>query len=439
MALVLHKGFAGGVHPPERKEATAASPTVRHPPPDVVVIPLWQHTGAPCEPLVSKGDRVRRGQKIGHAPSYVSAPVHASVSGTVLAVEPRPDALGRSVLSVVIESDGEDTPADDLEPRGTLETVGAEEIKEIVHEAGIVGLGGAAFPTRVKLSPPEDKPIDTYILNGCECEPYLTSDHRTMLERAEDVVTGFRLLMKAAGVDRGFLAVEDNKPDAVDALLPPAREAGLQVVVLPTRYPQGSEKHLIKAVLGREVPSGGLPMDVGALVSNVGTAAAVRDAVYEGLPLIERVVTVTGSVVREPSNLVLRIGTSFADAIALAGGLSGPAARVIMGGPMMGVAQPSLEVPVMKATSGILVLGPGESPPERSTPCIRCGRCVEACPMSLLPLYFDAYVKVGDYERTEELGVNDCIECGSCAWGCPARRPLVHAVRVAKSELRNRS
>ncbi|MDQ7794827.1 MAG: electron transport complex subunit RsxC [bacterium] len=439
MALALRKALAGGIHPPERKHLTAAQAIIRPPAPESVVIPLWQHTGAPGEPLVARGDHVKLGQKIGQAAAFVSAPVHASVSGTVVAVEPRLDALGRMVTAVVIESDGLDTPAPEVVPRSQPDSLSADEIRNIVHQAGIVGLGGAAFPTRVKLAPPADKPIDTYILNGCECEPYLTGDHRVMLERGADCILGLGLLMKAAGVTRGYLAVENNKPDAVEALLPAAREAGIAVAVLPTRYPQGSEKHLIKSLLGREVPSGGLPMDVGVLVSNVGTAVAVADAVYHGLPLLQRVVTVTGRPVRQPANLLLRLGTSFAAAIALAGGLGEPAGRVVMGGPMTGTAQFSLDVPVVKGTSGILVLGRDESLAPVSTPCIRCGRCAESCPMRLLPLYFDAYVQAGNYSRTGELGVLDCIECGSCAWGCPARRPLVHSIRVAKGEARKRS
>ncbi len=437
MAVAIRKPLRGGIHPSEQKHLTADKPIVKPPPPTTVTIPLWQHTGACCKPLVSKGDAVRLGQKIGEAPAFVSAPVHSSVSGTVVAVEPRLDPVGRMVTAVVIEADAQDALADGISPRGTLDSLSPPDIREIIHEAGIVGLGGASFPTRVKLSPPADKPIDSYILNGCECEPYLTGDHRLMLERAADAVLGLCLLMKAAGVEKGYVAVEANKPDAVETLLPLARETGITVVVLPTRYPQGSEKHLIKAVLGREVPSGGLPMDVGTLVSNVGTAVAVADAVYRGMPLVERVVTVTGRPVREPSNLLLRLGTSFATALELAGGLTEPAGRVVMGGPMTGVAQFSLEVPVVKGTSGILVLGEDESPPLASTPCIRCGRCVESCPMRLVPLYYDACARVGNWTRARELGVIDCIECGSCAWGCPARRPLVHSIRVAKSEIRN--
>ena len=438
MAGLRRGSLAGMIHPPENKDRTATRPIVKPPPPDRVVIPLWQHTGIPCEPLVARGDRVALGQKIGEATGPLSPPIHASISGKVTAVEPRLDPLGREVMAVVIEGDGENVIASTLKPRGTVAQLSPDEIRQVIHEAGIVGLGGAAFPTRVKVSPPPDRTIDTYILNGCECEPFLTGDHRLMLERASDALLGLRLLMKAAGAAEGYVAVESNKADAIETLRPPARDAGITVAVLPTRYPQGSEKHLIKALLNREVPSGGLPMDVRVLVSNVGTAVAVADAVGRGLPLVERVVTVTGGAVREPANLLLRIGTSFANALALAGGLSEAAGRVVMGGPMTGHAQTSIDVPVVKATTGILVLGRKESPPVRTTPCIRCGRCVESCPMRLLPLNYDAHVRVGNYQRTRELFVLDCIECGACAWACPARRPLVHSIRMAKGELRSR-
>jgi len=426
------------IHPPADKDRTAGRPILQPPPPDRVVIPLWQHTGTPCEPLVARGDHVAAGQKIGKASGPLSAPVHASISGKVTAVELRPDPLGREVMAVAIDGDGENTLALGVQPRGTLDSLSPDEIRQAIHEAGIVGLGGAAFPTRVKVSPPPDRTIDTYILNGCECEPFLTGDHRLMLERTADMLLGLRLLMKAVGVTEGYVAVESNKADALEALRPLAGDAGVKLVMLPTRYPQGSEKHLIKAVLNRVIPSGGLPMDVGVLVSNVGTAVAVAGAVYRGMPLIERVVTVTGQPVRQPANLLLRIGTSFGSAIEFAGGLTEPAGRVVMGGPMTGVAQAGADAPVVKATTGILVLGRRESPPVVSTPCIRCGRCAQSCPMRLLPLQYDALVRVGNYERTRELFVLDCIECGACAWACPARRPLVHAIRLAKGELRNR-
>jgi len=430
--------LVGMIHPPENKERTASRPILRPALPDRVVIPLWQHTGSPCEPRVARGERVTVGQKIGEAVGPLSAPIHASISGKVTALEPRPDPLGREVMAVAIEGDGEDELATTVEPRGTVDSLSPEEIRQAVHEAGIVGLGGAAFPTRTKLSPPPDRNIDTYILNGCECEPFLTGDHRLMLERPADALLGLRLLMKAVGVTGGYVAVESNKANALEALRPWADDAGIKLILLPTRYPQGSEKHLIKAVLNREIPSGGLPMDVGVLVSNVGTAVAVADAVYRGMPLLQRVVTVTGRPVREPANLLLRIGTTFGAAIEAAGGLGEPAARVVMGGPMTGVAQANTDVPVIKATTGILVLGRRESPPVVSTPCIRCGRCAQSCPMRLLPLQYDAQVRVGNYERTRELFVMDCIECGACAWACPARRPLVHAIRLAKGELRGR-
>lgn len=439
--------FRGGVHPPYNKAVTAGRAIARAQPPSMVVIPLSQHTGAPCSPLVNPGDRVKLGQKIGDSEAFVSAPVHASVSGKVVAVEDRlHPALGRRVRSVVLESDGLDEIWEGVAPRPDFWEIGVDEARKAIREAGIVGLGGAAFPTAVKISPPKDKPVDSYLLNGCECEPYLTADHRLMVERAEDAVYGMLALMYGCGVKRGFVCIEDNKPDAVAAMkkalstlaqLAGSLGAQVSVVVLHTKYPQGSEKHLIKAVLGREVPPGGLPFDVGAMVSNVGTAVAVADAFKKGMPLIERVVTVTGAV-GSPSNLLVRVGAPLEDVIRQAGGFRGTPGKVIMGGPMMGIAQRSLDVPVIKGTSGILVLRREELPDTEPSSCIRCARCVAACPMGLLPLFLGAYAERGQLGKAEEFNALDCIECGCCSYVCPARRPLVHAIRVAKADIMER-
>lgn len=430
------KTFAGGVHPDYSKSPTAGKPVVRAAPPKTVVIPLHQHTGAPCEALVKAGDEVSLGQKIGDVAAFVSAPVHASVSGKVTAVEPRPHpALGVS-LAVVIDSDGQDRLDPDIKSAGGLETLDAAALRKVIREAGIVGMGGAAFPTAVKVSPPPNKKIDTLLLNGAECEPYLTADHRVMLEQAEEVVYGLRVLMKACGAERGLIAVEDNKPDAIEELRGAVGGSpDLEIAVLHTKYPQGSEKHLLKACLGREVPSGGLPLDVGVVVNNVATSVAVARAVRAGTPLYERVLTVTGSAVANPQNLLVRVGASFADLIEQCGGFAKPIGKVINGGPMMGIAQSSLDVPVTKGTSGILCLSRGEVVRDEPQACLKCGRCIDACPMHLMPLWIAAYAERGHHAEAERYSALDCIECGCCSFVCPARRPLVQAIRLAKGEI----
>ena len=436
------KTFRGGVHAPDRKEATRDKPIEVAPIPTRVVIPLQQHTGAPCEALVKEGDTVTLGQKIGESKSFVSAPVHASIAGKVTAVQALPHpVLPRPVLSVVIEAEGAGAAvggasgaAGGPQPSGSWQALDNEEIKRRVREAGVVGLGGAAFPTHVKLSPSAEKPIDALILNGVECEPYLTNDHRLMLERGEEILEGARIVMKVLGVRRAFLGIEANKLDAIRHMQKLAAGAGVEVVGLKVKYPQGAEKQLIKAVLGREVPSGGLPFDVGVVVQNVGTALAVLEAVSKGKPLIERVLTVSGDGVAEPKNLQVRIGTSFAAVLEACGGthLDGEA-KVLMGGPMMGIAQYSLQVPVIKGTSGILVFRRGRQ--EKETPCIKCGRCVEVCPMGLMPVRIADYAEKDNFAMCVEYGVKDCIECGACAFVCDTKRPLVHWVKYAKWNL----
>ena len=440
------KSFRGGVHAPDRKEATRDRPIEVLPPPARVVIPLQQHTGAPCEALVKEGDAVALGQKIGDSKAFVSAPVHASIAGKVTAVQllPHP-VLPKPVLSVVIEAEaaavGAMDPAAAARPAGAefpassaWESLTVEQLKGNIREAGVVGLGGAAFPTHVKLSPSPEKPVDTLVLNGVECEPYLTNDHRLMLERGEEILEGARIVMKVLGVRRAFLGIEANKLDAIRHMEKLAAGAGVEVVGLKVKYPQGAEKQLIKAVLNREVPSGGLPFDVGVVVQNVGTVLAVREAVVRGKPLIERVLTVSGDGVGEPKNLLVRLGTSFAAVLEACGGarLDGEA-KVLMGGPMMGIAQYSLEVPVIKGTSGILVFRRGRL--EKETPCIKCGRCVEVCPMGLMPVRIADYAEKDNFAMCQEYGVKDCIECGACAFVCDTRRPLVHWVKYAKWNL----
>jgi len=424
--------FRGGVHAPHRKKDTQNKAVEKMKEPELVSIPLQQHIGVACQPLVKPGDTVKMGQKIGEPRGFVGAPVHASVSGVVKAIREVPHPSMGKGLAVVIENDGKDEPDDSIRP-GDINSMDADRLKELILEAGIVGMGGAAFPTHVKLSPPNDKSIDTVILNGAECEPYLTADHRLMLEAPYDVVDGLKIIMKVLGVERGYIAIEDNKPDAVQAMADAVKSVqGVDIKTLKTKYPQGAEKQLIYAVTGRQVPSGGLPMDVGVIVNNVGTAAAIARAIKTGMPLIERIVTVAGDGVAEPKNLMVRIGTSFADVIEACGGLVGEPAKVISGGPMMGIGQYSLDVPVIKGTSGILVLTREQVEIPDAGPCIRCAKCVDACPMNLMPLMISAYALKEDYDNSEKFHAMDCIECGCCSYTCPAKRPLTQSIRVAK-------
>lgn len=431
------KTFAQGIHPDYRKEQTENKEIAEAPIPNRVIIPLHQHTGATCEPLVKVGDEVYEGQKIGDTSKFISAPVHASISGKVTKIDEMPHPCGTEILSVVIESQPVNQSSGRPVESGQADRwtggqgdLSPEEIRKVMREAGIVGLGGAAFPTHVKLTPPEGKKIDTILINGCECEPYITADHRIMLERTEDLVFGAQMIAKAAGAERIIIGIEDNKPDAIERF-----KSKLQVVELETKYPQGGEKMLIKAVLGREVPSRGLPLDIGVVVSNVGTAAAVAEAVKFGTPLIKRVVTVTGSGVKEPKNLLVRIGTAFREVIDQCGGLSDDAYKIVMGGPMMGISQFSLDVPVVKATSCILALSRKEVAKERIFPCVKCGKCVDHCPVYLVPSRLAAFAEHGKYGVFEEWGGQDCIECGACAFVCPAKIPIVHWVKLAKFKL----
>ena len=436
LAAMVAKTFRGGVHAHYHKEDTASKPIRRLGPPARVVIPLHQHTGAPCEPLVKVGDEVKVGQKIGDSSARLTAPVHSSVSGKVVAISPHPQAGGRDVLSIVIESDGQETLDEHVEPRADVDSLKADEIKAIIREAGIVGLGGAAFPTYFKLTPPPGKSFDTVILNGAECEPYLSADHRLMVERPGDVVEGAKLLLKATGVTKAYIGIEENKPDAIEAISEAAKgDDRISVVPLKVKYPQGAEKQLIWAILGREVPSGGLPVDVGVVVNNVGTAAAVKDAVVSGMPLVERVVTVAGSCVAEPQNVLVKVGTLVSDLVEACGGCSSPPAKVIIGGPMMGTAQFTMDIPVTKGTSGVLLLNEEEAAPVEPMACVRCGKCVEACSMRLMPLWIASYAEAGRFDDAERMNALDCIECGCCSFICPSRRRLVQAIRLAKSEI----
>jgi len=427
--------FKGGIHPPDRKELSKGSALTRAKVPKTIIIPLSQHIGAPCSATVEIGQEVKMGQMVGKADAFVSAPVHSSVSGKVVAIGQFPNAMGRMVPSVVIENDGQDTWVELKESPDYL-NMEPDAIKAKISEAGIVGMGGATFPASVKLSPPKEKTIDTLILNGAECEPYLNADYRLMIERPSDVIEGLRILMKLLGVQNGYIGIESNKPDALDMMGQAARGTSIKVIDCQVKYPQGAEKMLIKAITGREVPSrGGLPMDVGCVVHNIGTAVAIFEAVRYGRPLIERVVSVTGKGVREPKNLLVRVGTMISGVVEQCGGLTEDCVKVVSGGPMMGFAMGTLEMPVTKGTSGILCMVEGETKgSEDYGPCIRCGRCIDACPMFLMPQMLSILSEAGFYEECKDYNLFDCFECGSCTYVCPAKRPIVQFVRLAKSQ-----
>ncbi len=428
------KTFPGGLHPADNKLWTATSPIENVPLPEELIIPLSQHIGAPADACVDVGDQVKKGQVVGSAKGFVSVPVHASTSGEVVAVEPRLHPSGRMLPAVVIRPDGADAWREDL-PKGDPELLTADEIRDRLRDAGIVGMGGATFPAHVKLSPPEEKPIDTLIINGVECEPYLTADHRLMLEEPDRVLRGVAILRKVLSVDTVCIGIEANKPDAIALMTEKCAGSGVEVIPLEVKYPQGAEKQLILAITGREVPSGGLPMEVGVVVQNVGTAAAVADAIIDGMPLIERICTVTGSGVVAQKNLRIRVGTPLQHLVDQCGGLNGEPAKLIMGGPMMGMAQLSLDVPATRGTSGLLIFREGDVPLVEEGPCIRCARCVRACPANLLPTTIAAYTRLDMFDEAEGYNAMDCIECGCCSYSCPSFIPLVQSLRHAKGAI----
>ena len=432
----MAKSFRGGVHPDDRKRYTASKEIQVAPIPEKVIIPVRQHIGAPCSPIVAVGDLVKKGQVIAEAQAFVSSPIHASTSGKVVAITEYPHPVFGACIAIVIESDGQDEWVEGLPLSRNWKNIEASEMKEIIRQSGMVGMGGATFPTHIKMAPPKEKPIHTFILNGAECEPFLTADHRVMLEQSERIVTGMQIVMKVLGVHKGYIGIEDNKPDAIAAMNKACSGINsLEVVPLQTKYPQGAEKTLISVICGTDVPSGGLPMDVGVVVQNVGTVVAIADAVEKGIPLIERVTTVTGGAVAEPKNVLFRIGTTFAAAVELCGGFTKQPMKVIMGGPMMGMAQRTLDVPIIKGTSGILALSEADVNIGPERPCIRCGRCVEACPMGLVPSMLSILAEHGAYAVAKEnYDLLDCVECGSCVYVCPAKRNIVHYVKLSKAQ-----
>jgi len=431
----MAKSFRGGVHPNDRKSYTAGKPIEIAPLPSKVIIPVRQHIGAPCTPIVTKGDEVKKGQIIAKVDAFVSSNVHASISGKVIDVADYPHPNFGKCLSIVIENDGQDQWIEGIPVERDWQSLDSSSIKNIIREAGIVGMGGATFPTHVKLAPPPEKKIDTFILNAAECEPYLTADHRMMLEESERIATGVLIVMKALGVTKGYVGIENNKMDAVEVMKKAFAGTEVEVVAVPTKYPQGAEKMLIKVLAGKEVPSGGLPMDVGVVVQNVGTVAAICDAVTQGIPLIQRVTTVSGKAIKEPKNLLLRIGSTYEDAIAVCGGFSSQPEKIISGGPMMGFAVSAIDLPIMKGTSGILAFAEGEANTGKESPCIRCGRCVDACPMGLNPSMLSIMSERNLFEEAkEDFNLLDCVECGSCVYVCPAKRNIVQYVKYSKAQ-----
>lgn len=429
------KTFRGGVHPFEHKEMTENLAFEIMPDPPTVIVPLSQHIGKQATPIVKKGSVVSLGSVVAEPQGFVSIPIHSPVSGKVMNIHREPNTSGYPKDAIIIQTDTTIEGSEKFEPLN-YETISGEAIRERVRIAGLVGQGGAAFPTFIKLSPPDGKKIDYVILNGCECEPYLTRDYRLMLEKSEDVVVGLNLIMKAVGVENGIIGIEDNKPEAIEKLKGVAtRFKNIKVEILETKYPQGAEKMLIRACVGREVPPGKLPMDAGVIVQNIGTATAIYDAVVKGEPQLYAALTVTGKGINSPKNLMVKVGTPLQEVLDYCGGVKEEAVKVIVGGPMMGVAQFDFSAPVMKATSGIVVLTKEEVNEHPETPCLKCGKCIEACPINLVPTKLSRYSQLERYEDAEDLNITSCMECGTCTFTCPANIPLVQWIRLGKQKV----
>jgi electron transport complex protein RnfC len=428
----------GGVHPDDEKISAGVAITPL-PLPKVVTIPVTQHIGAPAKIIVQRGDMVKTGQIIATHEGFVSSNIHASASGRIGVIEEVMDSSGFKHTAISIRVKGDDWYENIDLSETLLEEIklNPKEIVARIMEAGVVGMGGAAFPSHVKLSVPEGKHVDYLLINGVECEPYLTADHRLMLEKPKEIIVGIKILMKALGVDKAIIGIEDNKQDAIELFQELLKtETGITVEALEVHYPQGGEKQLIQALLNREVPSGGLPADVGAIVHNVGTTYAIYQAVQKNKPLVERVVTVTGKSVKQPSNFLVRIGTPVIDLLIAAGGVPEDTGKIVSGGPMMGKAIADLDVPVAKGTSGILLIPKDEASRAEVYNCLHCGKCIEACPMGLEPYHLLLMSKKGNSQRAKEEHILDCIECGSCSFVCPSNRPILDYIRLGKTQVR---
>lgn len=435
--MIRALGFLHGVHPPERKELTASVPIRRMPFPDEVVLPVRQHAGKPAKVVVRRGDRVERGDVLAVADGFISAPVHASAAGRVAAIEewPHPDGMTALAVRIAVEPFSAQVPRPRQVP--DWQTLSPQQVVQAVQDAGVVGLGGAAFPTHVKLAPPPEGRVEMVLVNGAECEPYLTTDHRSMVEYPERVMLGLRVMLRALDVRKAVIGVERNKPDAIAALTA-VIPSDLDITVLPltVKYPQGAEKMLIHSVLGREVPSGKLPISVGVVVQNVGSVAMIGEVFETGLPLVERIVTATGHGLKRPANLIVPVGTKLSDLIDYCGGLTNDAAEIVFGGPMMGLAVRDLDTPILKGTTGVVVLTRNDVRAQASYPCIHCGYCVEACPIFLDPQHLGALAQAGRYEEMTGHHLADCMLCGSCSYVCPSNIPLSQLFQASKAAVR---
>lgn len=429
--------FRGGTHVRHEKQRTAGKPIEPMPLPERLVVPLRQHIGAVPEPIVARGDLVAKGQLLARSDAYVSATVHAPTSGVIKDILELPHPTLGKGMAFVLEPDGRDAWVEGLPVLRDWRELDPDALRELVRAGGVVGLGGAAFPTHVKLSPPAGTVLEHVVVNGAECEPYLTSDDAVMRERAEDLVTGIEILLRITGAVHGHVGIEANKPQALKAVAAAARRLPqVRVVALPTRYPQGAERSILQALLGKWVPAGQLPLSVGAIVQNTTTCVAIADAVVRGIPVIDKVLTVSGAAVVTPRNVLVRIGTSWRDVLAFCGGPTEDLGRLVMGGPMMGVAQNSFDAPVIKASSGLLALSKAEvaHPPEG--PCLRCGMCVSVCPMARKPLDFPTMAELHLVSQADAAGILECIECGTCEYACPANRPILQSIQVLKAKVR---
>lgn len=428
-------GFKGGVHPPDNKVQTSNLATEKMEISKMLYIPMQQHIGAPLDPIVKVGERVLKGQKIGDSKAFMSTTIHSPVSGVVKKIEQHVFPLMGKANTIVIENDGKDEWCE-LEKIKDWEKAPKEELLKIIREKGIVGIGGASFPTHIKLTPPKDCKIDTLLLNGAECEPYLNSDNRLMLEDPKAIIEGIKIIKKVLEIDSAIIGIEENKPEAIDSMRKASEGTGIKILPLHTKYPQGGEKQLIKAALDREVPSGKLPASVGVVVQNTGTAAAIYRGVVLGEPLIEKIVTVSGNAIKEPKNLKVVIGMPFSDLLEKCKVDREKIDKLVMGGPMMGMAQFTEDVPVIKGTGGLLALTKEETNYCKPQPCISCGKCVDVCPMKLVPFMYGRLAISEEWDSMKKYNLMDCIECGSCSYICPSNRPLTEAIKIGKAKLR---